>query len=82
MGLEIDYSDPCWSKWEDEKLKFYQQNQRRGIGAVVNDAGYKVMKGSIWKANEFSKLELETFDTTNFGMERPRSIFWQTFMTE
>tara|TARA_Y100000589_G_scaffold304646_1_gene317966 strand:- start:5707 stop:6471 length:765 start_codon:yes stop_codon:yes gene_type:complete len=44
-GLEIDYSDPCWSKWEDEKLKFYQQNQRKGIGAVVNDAGYEVMSG-------------------------------------
>ena len=44
-GLEIDDSAPCWIKWEDEKLKFYQQNQRKGIGAVVNDAGYEVMSG-------------------------------------
>ena len=27
------------------KSKFYQQNQRKGIGAVVNDAGYEVMFG-------------------------------------
>ena len=42
-GLEIDYHDSCWNKWEDEKLKFYKHNQRKGIGAVVNDAGYNVM---------------------------------------
>lgn len=42
-GLEAKYDDPCWKEWEEAKLKFYLENQRKGIGRHVNDAGYKIM---------------------------------------
>lgn len=42
-GLEIDYLDPCWKQWEKTYTSFYSSNQRSGVGAKINDAGYKVM---------------------------------------
>ena len=42
-GLAVRADDPCWRQWEQTSLRFYQANQRSGVGAAVNDAGYRVM---------------------------------------
>ncbi|MEZ4272999.1 MAG: class I SAM-dependent methyltransferase [Myxococcota bacterium] len=44
FGLEIDPQDPCWLQWEEIYNRFYVENQKTGVGDVVNDAGYKVMR--------------------------------------
>lgn len=43
FGLSPRDDDPCWREWQTMYLDFYQDNQRRGFGAIVNDAGYRVM---------------------------------------
>ncbi len=43
FGLVPQGDDPCWREWQSMYLDFYEDNQREGIGAIVNDAGYRVM---------------------------------------
>lgn len=43
-GLQSDENDSCWKEWQKTYEKFYSLNQREGVGARVNDAGYRVMK--------------------------------------
>jgi ubiquinone/menaquinone biosynthesis C-methylase UbiE len=42
-GLVLNEQDEDWEKWQQSQLNFYQDNQRQGFGATVNDAGYTVM---------------------------------------
>ena len=42
-GLTVDDQDPCWFEWLNTHADFYIANQRKGIGTLVNDAGYRVM---------------------------------------
>lgn len=42
-GSVIDVADPCWQEWQTACGRFYSENQRRGIGAQINDAGYRLM---------------------------------------
>jgi SAM-dependent methyltransferase len=43
FGLTPQMDDPSWREWERVYLTFYEQNQKKSVGAVVNDAGYRVM---------------------------------------
>lgn len=43
-GLVPKKEDPCWKAWNQEVYsQFYYTNQKKGVGKVVNDAGYDVM---------------------------------------
>jgi len=44
FGLTIVVDDPCWKEWETSHTNFYMATQRDGVGAYVNDSGYKVMR--------------------------------------
>jgi ubiquinone/menaquinone biosynthesis C-methylase UbiE len=44
FGLQVKPNDTCWTEWQDMYLKFYYANQKRSIGAIVNDSGYKIMQ--------------------------------------
>lgn len=54
-GLQVQPEDSCWKEWQDVYLTFYYANQKRSVGAVVNDAGYKVMH----EVNMAGKVVLE-----------------------
>ena len=43
-GLSVVADDPCWKEWQKTYSNFYQKTQRAGLGILVNDAGYKIMK--------------------------------------
>lgn len=43
-GLSIVVDDFCWQEWQKAYNNFYQKNQREGLGMLVNDAGYQIMK--------------------------------------
>ena len=45
FGLVPDRLDPDWIEWQKIYLDFYDANQKRSVGAVVNDAGYGVLSG-------------------------------------
>jgi SAM-dependent methyltransferase len=36
--------DPSWREWQEAQVNFYDQTQKRSIGGIVNDAGYRVME--------------------------------------
>ena len=44
-GLSAKIEDPSWVEWQTRYVDFYQENQKVSIGSVVNDAGYRVMRG-------------------------------------
>jgi SAM-dependent methyltransferase len=44
FGLEIQEQDVDWQTWQTFYLQFYQQTQKQGIGAIVNNAGYTILR--------------------------------------
>lgn len=42
-GLSVDVDDPDWIEWNKIYLDFYYSNQKASLGAVINNAGYRVM---------------------------------------
>ncbi|WP_375752270.1 class I SAM-dependent methyltransferase [Vibrio sp. HN007] len=36
--------DSCWVEWQKNHHKFYESTQKNGVGKVVNDAGYQILK--------------------------------------
>jgi len=43
-GLAAVRNDPTWREWQRIMLTFYDANQKRGIGKIVNDAGDRVRR--------------------------------------
>jgi SAM-dependent methyltransferase len=67
-GLEVREDDPHWREWLAADGLFYEQNQRAGVGTVVNDAGYRVM----------SAIDLEGRRVLEIGPGDIRHIpFWR-----
>ena len=48
-GLTPIQHDTDWLTWEKVASTFYEGSQKTGIGSVVNDAGYKILKKSNLK---------------------------------
>lgn len=44
-GKIADRSDPNWIEWERLNTEIYLETQQQGMGAVINNAGYRVLKG-------------------------------------
>jgi SAM-dependent methyltransferase len=45
FGLEVRPQDPDWIAWQsDVCLRFYEGTQRRSLGGVVVDSGYRIME--------------------------------------
>jgi SAM-dependent methyltransferase len=43
FGLTVQPDDPCWQEWQKTYLNFYYSNQKRSVGKVINNAGYRIM---------------------------------------
>lgn len=43
FGLVPDENDPDWKEWSTSYHLFYESTQKTGIGAAVNNAGYKIL---------------------------------------
>lgn len=43
-GTAIQEEDADWQRWRALDLRFYDENQRESLGAIVNAAGHKIMK--------------------------------------
>lgn len=44
FGPLPDATDKSWIEWQTRSLEFYAATQGRGVGSVVNRAGYRVMQ--------------------------------------
>lgn len=42
-GLAVVEEDPCWREWQKIGVAQYEANQRKGLGMLVNDAGYQAI---------------------------------------
>jgi SAM-dependent methyltransferase len=56
-GKNPNEKDPEWLEWQKIQYDFYESNQRKGIGSIVNDSGYSVM----------SQVDLEGKCVLEFG---------------
>lgn len=43
-GLYPDTQDNDWLEWQKQYSHFYESNQRKGVGTIVNDAGYSILQ--------------------------------------
>ncbi len=44
FGLKIQEHDPDWLEWQTFYQDFYQNTQKQGLGKIVNDAGYEILR--------------------------------------
>jgi len=44
FGTKIIKNDTCWKEWLAFYEKFYLKTQKKGIGNIVNEMGYKILK--------------------------------------
>jgi len=44
FGLEKNENDPDWLEWQEFVQVFYQKTQKQGVGKIVNDAGYGILR--------------------------------------
>jgi SAM-dependent methyltransferase len=44
FGLVPQPEDACWQEWRRMDLNFYEDTQTRSVGAIVNHAGYEIMR--------------------------------------
>ena len=44
FGKITNPNDPDWIEWEKKYLTFYDENQKKSVGKIVNDAGYDILK--------------------------------------
>lgn len=60
--------DADWAAWQDAYMTFYTSTQKEGVGARVNDAGYRVLQG----------IALDGLDVIEIGPGAlPHRRFWQ-----
>lgn len=43
-GVVPQVDDPCWREWQKVSLTFYNTTQKRSVGKLVNDAGYRILR--------------------------------------
>lgn len=44
FGLTPDESDACWKEWTHTYHEFYERTQKQGVGAIINESGYKILE--------------------------------------
>lgn len=72
FGLTPRPEDPCWREWERVYLTFYEQNQKRSIGAVVSDAGYRVMGNIDLEGKKVLEIGPGALSHTRYWRGRPQ----------
>ena len=55
-GFKINTNDSCWKEWNLTYSKFYLENQRKGVGSIVNDGGYSVISNIDFKRKTIFEL--------------------------
>lgn len=43
-GVRPNSNDPHWKRWEEAMEEFYSSTQHTGLGALVNEAGYRMLR--------------------------------------
>ena len=43
-GIVADHSDPMWLDWLSQSEEIYRATQKSGVGNVVNEAGYAILR--------------------------------------
>lgn len=72
FGLVPIENDPDWRSWKEMSGKFYKSTQRSGVGLLINDAGYRVLKNV--RLEDSSVLEIGGGDIRHlrYWSEKPQ----------
>lgn len=71
FGLIRIESDPCWLEYHQKIMDFYIENQNRGIGRVINKAGYSIMNRVNWTGK--SVLEIGPGDMNHLEVWKDKA---------
>lgn len=66
--------DPMWDEWLSTYADFYEQNQRVGIGRVVNGAGYRVMRRIDLEGRTVLEVGPGEISHVTWWRGRPRTV--------
>jgi len=67
FGLTIQSDDPDWIAWQKLYINFYKDTQKKSIGKIVNDAGYRIL----------TNIKLQDLSVMEFGPGiLPHYEFW------
>ncbi len=74
FGLKRIPDDPCWKEWETAYLDFYYNTQKKSVGAVVNDAGYRVMNRLIMSGKKVLEVGPGDIDHIKYWRGHPSQL--------
>ena len=67
--------DPCWQEWTRTAcLAFYEATQKRSVGKVVNDAGYRILQRVALEGRKVLEIGPGHISHMPFWRGRPREF--------
>lgn len=74
-GYAPDHEDASWQVWRRLDQAFYDQNQRRSVGAFVNDAGYRIMRRVLLQGLTVLEVGPGALDHLRYWRDKPEMFF-------
>jgi len=68
-------ADPDWQRWRQIDLEFYEVNQRQSVGRLVNNFGYRVMRGVELRGKTVLEIGPGSLDHIAFWAGEPRMFY-------
>ena len=81
-GLEIRENDSCWKEWQKQYKNFYFKNQKSGIGRIVNNAGYKILKHIDLKDKNILEIGPGSMDHIKYFQGTPKKFLISDISSE
>lgn len=74
FGTKIIQNDICWLEWLRFSEKFYLETQKKGVGNIVNEIGYKILKKINFNDNVVLELGPGNLPHFKFWNSQPKKF--------
>ncbi len=81
-GLKIRQNDSCWLEWKKTYKNFYLNNQKIGIGRIVNNAGYKILNHIDLKDKNVLEIGPGQINHLKHFRSKPREYIFSDISSE
>ncbi len=75
FGYTPDVKDASWKTWRQLDLEFYDQNQRRSVGGIVNGMGYRIMRQIKLHGLKVLEVGPGALDHVEFWQDSPEMFY-------
>jgi ubiquinone/menaquinone biosynthesis C-methylase UbiE len=75
FGTKIIENDTCWIEWLKFTEKFYLETQKRGIGKIINEMGYKILKNVDFNNKVLLELGPGNLPHKKFWLNEPNKFY-------